>query len=158
MSDMVYELRNRMKQIAVIYAAAFLINYLWEMLQMPFFSDMNYGELAAWFFCFKASIGDANIILFIFILGRVLFRDWEWVQQLNGIKLVYLFLTGATIAILIETHALSAGRWRYSQIMPTLLFIEVGLVPVIQLIILPISSFLVASRFRSSANRKLRMP
>ena len=155
---MVYGLWNRIKQIAVIYATAFLINFAWEMLQMPFFSDLDYTELATWFFCFKASIGDANIILFIFILGRVLFRDWEWVQELNGIKLVYLFLTGATIAILIETHALSTGRWRYSQIMPILLFIEVGLVPVIQLIILPISSLLVASRFQSSANRKLRIP
>ncbi len=158
MSDMVYELWARLKQIVAIYATAFLINYLWEMLQMPFFDDMNYADLATWFFCFKASIGDANIILFIFILGRLLFREWEWAQRLNVIKLVYLFLTGATIAILIEIQALNTGRWRYSQIMPILPFIAVGLVPVIQLIILPISSFLVASRLRSLANRKIRMP
>jgi hypothetical protein len=149
--------RDRAIQIVVIYATALLLNYVWEMLQMPFYNGMKYIDPNSWLICLWASIGDANIILFIFILGRLLFGNWEWVKRLNVKKLVYLFLIGTTIAILFEIRALNTGRWSYSQLMPTFSSWGIGVVPVIQLITLPILSIRLAIKLPRLMNRKIKM-
>lgn len=130
-----------------LYSTAFLINYIWEMAQMPFFSGMDYSDIRVWLICLKASIGDANIIIVIFLIGRLFFRNWDWPNRLTLLKGVYLVLIGGLIAALIEIHALSTDRWSYSAIMPVIPRVQVGVLPFIQMIVLPFIAYFTVSRF-----------
>lgn len=53
---------------------------------------------------------------------------------------------GVVIAVLIERHALATGRWAYTDWMPVLPVLDVGLVPVLQMLIVPAVVFRVAVR------------
>lgn len=129
------------KKLVSIFTTAVILNFSWEMLQMPFFNEMSFTDWQDWLLCFKASISDAGLVLSILFIGRVLFKDWEWHQNLDILKLGYLILFGFVIAVYFEVDALNTARWSYSKLMPTLPLIGVGLVPVIQMLILPVLSF-----------------
>ena len=134
---------KRIIQYTLLFAAvAFIINYIWEMLRMPFFLEMYFSDFKAWLICGQASLGDVVIILFIFVLGRLIFRRWNWIYHFNVMKMIYLFIIGSSIAILIEIISIKSERWVYSEIMPLIPKIDVGIMPVIQMIILPFLSYI----------------
>jgi hypothetical protein len=115
---------------------------MWEMLQMPFFKGMYFSDFKVWLTCARASLGDVVIILFIFALGRLIFRGWSWIDHLNVFKIIYLVIMGSSIAILIEIISIKYDRWVYSEIMPLIPKIHVGIIPVIQMIIAPFFSYI----------------
>ena len=115
---------------------------------------MEFSDIDSWLFCLWASFGDANITLGLFFIGILLFRSWSWPLRLTWAKGLYLFLIGAATAIAIELHAISTDRWAYSRLMPVLPYAEVGLVPTVQMIILPYTNIRIA--FRILRNRSLR--
>ncbi len=55
------------------------------------------------------------------------------------------------VAVVIERLALNFGRWQYGSDMPILLGLEVGLLPVVQMGVLPLLSVLLASRLVPNA-------
>ena len=128
---------------------ALVLNYLWEMLQMPFYQGMPFTNLKSWLMCLKAAVGDMNITLLILLGGRFLFRAWTWWSLRTITTVDYPIMVGVLIAIGIEINAISDGRWSYSDIMPVVPIFHVGLVPLIQLMILPLISFLIAHRISS---------
>jgi hypothetical protein len=130
-----------LKRLLIIYLVAFLLNFIWEMIQMPFFEDMSFTDLKDWLLCFRASINDAGLVIFVYILGRTFFGNWEWGEDLDILKIGYLLIIGFVIAAYFEFNALNTGRWTYSQIMPRLPLIRIGFIPVIQMCILPAVSF-----------------
>ena len=134
------------KPIALISAIALVISYVWEMLQMPFYQGMYFSDPNAWLRCLQASVGDVFITVFIFLVGRLIFSSWSWPQSLGAAKITYLVLFGAIIAVTIEIMALKAGRWSYSSLMPVVPGPGIGIVPVVQLILLPYLSYVLGSR------------
>jgi hypothetical protein len=61
------------------------------------------------------------------------------------VKFTYLVLIGAVVAILIEVISLRYERWEYSEFMLVIPEIEVGIIPVVQMIVLPFLSFFIGS-------------
>jgi len=104
---------------------------------MPFYQNMPFNELRSWLLCFRASLGDGVIILFIWFLGYLIYRRNDWFDLTSVSSLAVMQLSGALIAIGIEIHALSTGRWAYSSLMPLIPVIGVGLSPLLQLLLLP---------------------
>jgi hypothetical protein len=60
-------------------------------------------------------------------------------------KVISLVLIGGVGAILGELRHLAAGSWSYSDAMPLLPYVEVGLSPVLQFMILPTLIFYLVS-------------
>jgi hypothetical protein len=137
----------------VTYVIAILINYVWEMVQMPLYVGMPFDRLRSYLLCFKASFGDANITLLIFFAGLPLFRDWRWPAGLTAWKAVYLVVTGCIVAVAIELLAVRQGRWAYSALMPLVPLLDIGLVPLLQLILLPYVSFYLSLKILASRTR-----
>ena len=138
------DLVNIALRLGIIFGIALGINYIWEMAQMPFYQEMRYSDPRAWFMCFRASLGDALFTVAVFLGGWLLFRHWDWPKKLSLLKGAFLVFVGATAAIVTEIVALEQGRWAYTRLMPLLPILGVGLVPVIQLAILPWISFKLA--------------
>ena len=143
---------NALKRIALISAIALLVNYVWEMLQMPFFEGMYFSDPNAWLSCFQASVGDVFTTVFIFLVGRLIFGSWSWPHSPGVARITYLVLIGAVIAVTVEIVALKAGRWSYSALMPVVPGIGVGILPVVQLIFLPYLGYVLA--FRALSRKK----
>jgi len=131
-------------RLVVVYVISMSINYLWEMAQMPLYQDMRFDDLRAYLLCLRASFGDANITITIFTIGLLLFRSWYWPNKLTIPKLAYLVISGGGTAILIELVALNRGSWTYTPLMPVFPVFRTGLVPFLQLIILPYVSYLLS--------------
>ena len=136
------------QRFLLIYGIAFGINLIWEMLQMPFYEQMTFTDAGSYLMCLKASFGDANIVIAIYGLGLLLFRHWRWPLEMTPWKVIYLVAIGGITAILIEYSALREHRWIYSSLMPRLPMLKIGLIPLLQLIILPYLSYAIACRTR----------
>jgi hypothetical protein len=80
-----------------------------------------------------------------FRLGR---RHWFVRPGINGYAL--LITTGASLAMLLEWTAVHLlQRWTYAQGMPRIPGVDIGVVPVLQMMILPPIIFRVAAALTS---------
>jgi len=126
--------------IYYIVVISVLLNFIWEMAQMPFYKDMpwNFNTIV---FCFAASLGDSVMILIIFFIGVIFLKDNYWIKDFNLRNILFTLSAGLILAVIVELAALSLGLWNYSSLMPKLIFLDIGLSPVLQMLILPISVF-----------------
>lgn len=136
----------RLKFLGRLFLWAVAMNYIWEMLQMPFYEAMKFSDPKSWLICFRASLGDGVIVLTIWAIGFAVLRKTTWAENLNVRSILILLLSGSLIAIGIEFLALETGRWLYSELMPMVPIVNVGLIPFLQLLILPWVSIRLASR------------
>lgn len=123
--------------LIVLPIAAFGLNWTWEMAQMPAYTEL---ASASWResvrICTVATLGDAVITLGIYGIVAIATRRLRW--GLEGSWNVYATaaLLGAAGAAAIEWRALALGRWSYSDRMPVVPILGVGLWPLLQLILL----------------------
>ena len=66
-----------------------------------------------------------------------MFRRADWVTHPGVAGYALMTTVGLTIAVLIQRHALATGRWEYTENMPLLPIVRVGLVPVLQMVVVP---------------------
>ncbi len=131
---------------ASIFTVAVLINYPWELAQMPLYGGAGYDR-RAFFYCFLASLGDGLLVLLIFAAGWIVFRRRrEWFVQ-HGVRGYLLMLAaGLLIAVGIERVAVGTGQWQYAERMPRVL--GVGHAPIAQMLVLPPLIFRLVAAWR----------
>ena len=130
---------------ATLVLSAFALNWVWEMAQMP-----AYRETAGrpWVetvpTCTLAALGDVAAVLAIYGVGALAPGDVRW--GLSGRWNVYatVALLGGTCAVAFEWRALATGRWSYTDAMPVIPLLGVGLWPVLQLTVLTPATFGIA--------------
>ena len=121
-----------------IYIFAFLLNFVWEMLQMPLFAlppaDTPYWPVIK--MCAAATVADGFIMLIAYWTASAFARSRYWfVAAERGHVLIFL-ITGLAITSAIELIATEMGVWQYSPLMPVLF--GVGLSPFMQWVIPPL--------------------
>jgi hypothetical protein len=118
---------------------AFLLNFLWEFWQIPFFKDMP--AIPHWQgvkTCTVATLGDVGIALVAFWAVAAANQSRAWVLDPSAGEVWGFVAVGLAITIVGEwllTEVLH--RWSYASSMPTLPVLGTGLLPVLQWIILP---------------------
>lgn len=125
---------------------SFLLNLAWEMLQMPFFKNMHWNWQST-IFCAFASLADTLMVLLLYNIFALVNKDVKWVLSITSSKFILLSAIGGIGAILAELRHLRAGSWSYTELMPIIPFVNVGLVPVLQFMFLPIIIFRLTARF-----------
>jgi uncharacterized membrane protein len=139
--------KAQFKQLVfIIIIAAFVLNFIWEMLQMPFYKGME-NNLQSAAVCALAAIADAIMVLLIYFCFAFVYKKVFWVQQLSFFRISMLALVGGIGAILAELRHTALGTWTYNKSMPLLPFNNVGLIPVLQFMILPVCIFYLSNRF-----------
>ncbi len=117
----------------------FMANFIWEMLQMPFFSfstGMSITEINN--ACIQASIGDAVMLVFMFWISKALLKSRRWIFHLNAKRIGLFLVPGIIMTVIFEAIATGElNRWAYGDLMPTLPFFGTGLVPIVQWLIVP---------------------
>ncbi len=137
------------KQIFLIFIVAVALNYLWEVAQAPLYAGLENWS-SVWWHCFVAALGDGILVGLIFLIGWITFRRLDWYAHQNSQTFAVMFVTGLIIGIGIEWVAVNMlGRWAYTVDMPILPGLDVGVVPVLQMLLLPPVIFRIAARWTS---------
>lgn len=133
-----------------MFLATFLVgvafNFVWEVAQSPLFGPMGGWLLGSWR-CFVASLGDGVIVMAIAVAGWVLFRRVDWFVRPGFTGYAFMGALGAAAAVAIEFGARASGRWSYTDQMPLIPIVQVGLVPVLQMLALPPLVFAAVARY-----------
>ena len=134
-----------------LFFFAFLINFVWEMLQMPLFSyPLNASIVQINLACLQASAGDAAMIVIAFWIVAILLKGRGWIFHPSVGSLALFLLPGIVMTVVFE--ALATGllhRWTYAEAMPILPGLGTGLAPLAQWLILPpIIAFIVKRQLR----------
>ncbi len=128
------------------------INFIWEMLQMPLYSNMHW-DLRSSLYCSVASIGDAVMILIIYFFVSFLLKNKYWILELQINSIILSILIGFVLSFMVEDMALTLNLWKYSNLMPTLINSNIGVSPILQMVILPLLVFkLTSSKILKSLN------
>ncbi len=130
-------MKNYIKYIALF---SIPINFIWEMVQMPLYKDMPWDLYTA-LFCLAASVGDAAMILIIFFAVILLVKNKNWLLNLTLQNIFLTLIVGFIIALLVEQYALNNDMWRYGEIMPRIPLWDIGISPILQMLILPLVIF-----------------
>jgi len=113
----------------------FALNLVWENAQAFLFR--GYGGFARHFWiCFVGTLGDLVIVAAIYGAVASLWRDSAWYRRMTAGQVGCAILLGIGVAIAIEAGALASGRWAYDG-MPLIPFTSIGLIPILQMVILP---------------------
>lgn len=120
-----------------------LLNYAWELTQAPLYEGV--ATAAYWTVvkgCARATFGDGLILLIAYWSVAAATRDRRWFARPDRLRLAGFVGIGIAITIVLERLALQstfAGwGWRYSEAMPVVPGIGVGLTPLLQWLILPL--------------------
>ncbi len=117
------------------FLIAFLLSLIWENLQWPLYQGSG-GFWEHFWICFVASLGDVIIVGAIYAILALLFRDINWISQFDVKHVFPVLFIGFLVAVGIEKWGLNTGRWQYAE-MPTLPLLNVGLLPILQMLIIP---------------------
>lgn len=123
--------------------AAFSLHLIWENTQAPLFGGFaSFGQHFP--MCFWGTLGDVVFTLLVYAGIGLLKGNFNWATQLNKKDVFVLAVIGFFWAVGIEYRALLLGRWSYTNAMPIIPYLRVGLAPIIQMtILLPLSFYLV---------------
>ncbi|HAI98319.1 TPA: hypothetical protein DCL30_02100 [Candidatus Peribacteria bacterium] len=137
---MIRELRNHWLSPLIFLGASFILNLFWENLQAPLYAGFTSFHEHFWI-CFKAAGGDLLFMLVIYAALAIIHRDPFWIsnRQTYAHPATWIItpLIGALLAVAFELWAVYvAHRWQYAA-MPLIPVVATGLLPVLQMIVIP---------------------
>ena len=147
---------NPLRVGALIFILAFVLNGVWEVLQVSWYSGEHASVLETFVHCLPAIVIDSRFILALYAL---FLRSGERsIPHLTLPKLLLLSLVSVVTATAIEVLAISLGWWDYRASMPRVPVLGVGLLPVLQLGLLSPLTFVLLRALLKLGGREVGKP
>jgi len=151
MTEQVGKLKRNHKTFLIIglsvFVVGFLVNFIWEVLQSPLYTCSSLSVIQFLPILLGSTFGDAVIMLGLYAVGYIKTRNLRWIFNIKKEEYALIAILGFLVAIFIELANVGIlERWAYTDFMPVLPFINVGLVPVIQLMLLPFIVFWIVKK------------
>lgn len=135
--------------IFVFSIFGFYLHLIWEFAQCaPFFRHVaNDPSIAA---MFMAAAGDVLMMFVVYLAVSLTKGSPNWFQaQWNLRILIIIFIASTLIAVLVEIIALKSERWAYTQKNPTIPWLEVSILPILQMLIInPVAFYFSKKMYR----------
>ena len=130
-------MNNFLRNILVVAVIAFILQLIWEYVQCGTFfvvTDIT-GHTRL---MLSATFGDMMMSVVLYMLLTVVNNDINWfLNKWHKHDYVITILYSLFLSFYFEVHALYTGRWGYNpKTMPLFPNTNIGLIPVIQLIVL----------------------
>ena len=114
------------------------LNLLWEVGQLPLYTLWSTGSRQEIFVAaLHCTAGDVFIAISALTLALLLRATGEWPKQRYISVSVLSVLFGLIYTIYSERINIASGAWSYSGLMPIIPWLDVGLTPVLQWIVIP---------------------
>ena len=124
--------------------------FAWEMLQAPAFTGMSEDWRAATAVCALAALGDGVIVLGVFGLGVLAFRDARWFTPPRLGRYAAIVVVAVAVLVAVEWVMVHRfGRWGYHPVQPVVPLVSIGILPVLQPVALLPSAFWALARWES---------
>lgn len=137
--------RSRGRILLWLFIVSVALNNPWEIAQAFLYVGMDYSAAMVWH-CFVASLGDGLLVLVIYLVGWVRMGQADWFAK-PGWRYAAMLPAGFSIAMLVEWVAVHVlGRWAYTEKMPLIPGLDIGVVPVAQMLLLPPLAFHIVSK------------
>lgn len=134
------EMKAGTRVIALVAVIGFLTNLVWEVAQAPLYGGfISFSQ--NFFMCFIASIVDAITILLIYAGFAAYYRELTWLGRFSWKEAALIMAIGFIIATIYEKWAFAIDLWSYTSRMPMVPATDVGLLPVLQMMLLPPLTF-----------------
>lgn len=132
---------QRFWPVTTFFGSSFLLHLLWENLQAPLYAGFTSFQQHFWI-CFKAAGGDLFFMFIIYAALVVVHRDLFWIADRSTYTQPATWMItvaiGVLLAISFEYWAVFIDqRWHYAEAMPIIPFVRIGLMPVLQMIVIP---------------------
>lgn len=131
--------------VGAVAGLSFVLNYAWEIGHCPLYTVCSYDR-SHFIFLALASLADAIMVGLLYFGFALIYRNGLWIRHLTTARVFWLMLVGGAGATVSEVAHLSAGNWAYTNRMPIIPIIEVGLTPVLQFTILPVLIYCLSIR------------
>src|SRR5882724_12075216 len=107
------------RRLILVFLVAVLLNYLWELAQMPLYVGVEHYHAGVFWHCFVASLGDGIMVMIILAVGWIALHRWNWFKRPHVAGYLVMLSTGLVLAMLVEWIAVhQLGRWQYTEKMP----------------------------------------
>ena len=127
---------------STIIVSGYLLNYIWEKSHIALFKDYEvFVSRLPLPTAMYTSLVDVCMILLIYFLIAATRKKLFWIENFDKSAVAKSIIFGSAIAIAIELQGLAQNKWTYNEFMPIIPLIKVGLSPVMQMIVLPITTF-----------------
>ena len=121
-----------------LFIVAVVLNYVWELAQAPLYVGLEDYDTRVFWHCFVASLGDGIMVLLIVAAGWITLRQPDWFVRPGISGYLVMIVAGLLLAVLVEWVAVHRlGHWAYTERMPTIPRLEIGLMPILQMLVLP---------------------
>ncbi|WP_066172480.1 hypothetical protein [Bacillus marinisedimentorum] len=132
-----------LRDIMTVGAVSFLLQLIWEVSQCSVFYQMELNLLNP--LLWSATFGDMNMTIFLYALLSFVHGTRDWIEQpFTKTTMVIMTLYALFLSFFFEISALYKGRWEYSGLMPFFPGTNIGLLPVVQLLILFPAAFYIS--------------
>lgn len=124
------------KRLLLVGVTAFILHLIWEYAQCGYFFDME-DSFEHQILMITATLGDMNMAIFLYLILSASNKSFYWIDK--GMSIGDVIITvfySLFMSFYFETRALLEGRWVYSEQMPLIYGTNIGVLPVIQLLIL----------------------
>lgn len=117
----------------------FLLNFVWEIWQLPLFQSMNeLTHFQVTLHCTRAALGDVVILLVAFWVIALTAKSRNWITHPKTIQVAGFIAVGVIITVIVETIAIDVlNRWQYTIAMPILPLLNIGITPILQWLVIP---------------------
>jgi hypothetical protein len=140
------------------FVFGFAANFVWELAHTHCYVGLPESTSGKIFICILATIADALYISAVYMAGRLVANYDNWTSQLNRRRLTAIVGTGMMTAVLVEMLALRTGFWGYSNLMPVVPILRVGLWPTLQLPMISLVVFAVVGRIGTLLEQSFPRP
>jgi hypothetical protein len=121
-----------------VFIVAVLLNYLWELAQAPLYVGLEEYNAGVFWHCFVSSLGDGVMVFLILVAGWFTLRQPDWFVRPGVRGYLVIITAGLVLAVLVEWMAVHIlNRWEYTEKMPKLPGLDIGLIPIAQMMVLP---------------------
>lgn len=125
--------------LLLIVVFGFLTNLVWETFHSRYYNSYNKVLSKSRFSI--CTMVDSLIVLFIYLLFAILYKNLYWMERADYRTVLIVMATGGIIAVVIEKVALAVKLWSYNKNMIKIPVLHVGLSPVLQLMVLPVTVY-----------------
>lgn len=135
------------RHFLILGGLAFAFHFVWESIQCSiFFVHGSYD--ATWWGMVKAAAGDVGLTWTLYGIVAVAGRRWRWGVRPWGWDRTAALVAGAlALGVAVELRGLHQGRWSYTEVAPLVPYLDVSVVPLVQLLLLTPLVVVLAERF-----------
>ena len=121
--------------LATLSIVTFVLHLLWERSHIGLYRayEQLEGKLPVFIF---ATLGDVAYTIGAYLFIAALKAEFFWYRSMSLLDVTLLVLVGIAMALFVEYKALALNRWAYTDAMPMIPYLHVGLSPIIQMAVL----------------------